>query len=518
MSRKSASASRPSRAWRGPVRGRCGASCRRPRSACSSTSWPPRARLPLDAAAAARAPSARAGLKRARHTLESLRHQAYPDWQLTIPAVSEADGEALLAALSADNADLAGQVRIAVSGAETRLADLVPRLGRPALLCLLAPGDQLGEDALLELAVAGALEPDGRISSTADERRSIRPTARYKRVLQARLVARPAAVDQLCRPAVGCGRDCCERTGVARGDLAGRRRIRHRAAADGTRPAASCHVAKVLCARGARSLRQRRTRNARRVAARAAAPRGSRATSCPAAVPGSWRVQRAVPGAGMVSIIIPTIASRGLVKVAIESIRAKTACRQLSRSSASTTSRPTTTAEQRRWKAWIARQRRPTSSRSAEPFNWSRFNNIAAAAGARGEFLLFLNDDMEVTGRRTGSTALLEHAQRPEIGVVGPQLLYPDGGCSTPACSWPAGRAATPSASIRGDEPGPFGLALTQRNVITRHRRVHDDAPQRVRGARRLRRGACGHQQRPGFLPARAPRRAAAWSTRPQSA
>ncbi len=58
-------------------------------------------------------------------------------------------------------------------------------------------------------------------------------------------------------------------------------------------------------------------------------------------------------------------------------------------------------------------------------FNWSVINNTAVEAAA-GELLLFMNNDIEA--RRPGwMRALVEHAQRPEIGVVGSRLLYPNG-------------------------------------------------------------------------------------------
>lgn len=60
-----------------------------------------------------------------------------------------------------------------------------------------------------------------------------------------------------------------------------------------------------------------------------------------------------------------------------------------------------------------------------EPFNYSAINNFAVRH-ARGEQLLFLNNDMEIQ-RSDWLTALLEHAQRPEVGAVGARLLYGDG-------------------------------------------------------------------------------------------
>ncbi len=58
------------------------------------------------------------------------------------------------------------------------------------------------------------------------------------------------------------------------------------------------------------------------------------------------------------------------------------------------------------------------------PFNYSLINNVGVAH-ARGEFLLFLNNDIEVIAE-DWLTAMLEHAQRSQVGAVGAKLLYPD--------------------------------------------------------------------------------------------
>jgi O-antigen biosynthesis protein len=58
------------------------------------------------------------------------------------------------------------------------------------------------------------------------------------------------------------------------------------------------------------------------------------------------------------------------------------------------------------------------------PFNYSKINNYAAQL-ARGNYLLFLNNDTEVLAADWLSS-LVEQAQRPEIGAVGALLLYPD--------------------------------------------------------------------------------------------
>ena len=58
------------------------------------------------------------------------------------------------------------------------------------------------------------------------------------------------------------------------------------------------------------------------------------------------------------------------------------------------------------------------------PFDWVAINN-AAAAQARGDVLLFMNNDIEA--RSEGwLEAMLGHARRDEVGAVGALLRYPD--------------------------------------------------------------------------------------------
>ncbi|MDR1936621.1 MAG: glycosyltransferase, partial [Candidatus Accumulibacter sp.] len=60
----------------------------------------------------------------------------------------------------------------------------------------------------------------------------------------------------------------------------------------------------------------------------------------------------------------------------------------------------------------------------AGPFNYSAMNNRAARE-ARGDYLLLLNNDTECI-HDDWLDALMGHAQRPEVGVVGARLLFPD--------------------------------------------------------------------------------------------
>ncbi|MGI8465527.1 glycosyltransferase [Pectobacterium punjabense] len=59
------------------------------------------------------------------------------------------------------------------------------------------------------------------------------------------------------------------------------------------------------------------------------------------------------------------------------------------------------------------------------PFNFSAINNFAAKK-AKGEVLLFLNNDTEITNGKW-LEALLSHVLRPEVGIVGAKLVFADG-------------------------------------------------------------------------------------------
>ena len=97
------------------------------------------------------------------------------------------------------------------------------------------------------------------------------------------------------------------------------------------------------------------------------------------------------------------------------------------------------------------------------PFNFSAINNFAAGQ-AKGEHLLFLNDDTQVIDVEW-LDALVEHAQRPEVGAVGAKLLYPDNsiqhaGVTLGIC----GGAGHAFRKLPNNRTGYFGLADLTRN------------------------------------------------------
>ncbi|MFV0527835.1 MAG: glycosyltransferase family 2 protein [Lachnospiraceae bacterium] len=59
-----------------------------------------------------------------------------------------------------------------------------------------------------------------------------------------------------------------------------------------------------------------------------------------------------------------------------------------------------------------------------QPFNYAAINNFAVAQ-ARGDYILFLNNDVEVI-TQTWLEEMIGNLQRPQVAVVGAKLYYPD--------------------------------------------------------------------------------------------
>ena len=92
------------------------------------------------------------------------------------------------------------------------------------------------------------------------------------------------------------------------------------------------------------------------------------------------------------------------------------------------------------------------------PFNYAALNNVAAAA-ATADILLFLNNDTEVDDP-DWLAQMAGWAAQPDIGVVGPKLLYPDRSIQHGGVVLGIGGVAGHSfLGLGADTPGYLGLA-----------------------------------------------------------
>jgi ADP-heptose:LPS heptosyltransferase/GT2 family glycosyltransferase len=186
--------------------------------------------------------------------------------------------------------------------------------------------------------------------------------------------------------------------------------------------------------------------------------RNADAEIAPGRAPATWQIKRRLKTRGKVSFVIPTCAARGLIRTCVESIRGLTTYKNYELVVIDNI--PDELETERKW----VKDNCDRVLKIPDKFNWSRFNNIGAN-NCDGEFLLFLNDDMQVLDG-TWLETLLAEAERPEIGVVGPQLLYPDGKVQHAGIFLAGAHGRHAFRFSQGDDPGYFGLALTARNMI----------------------------------------------------
>jgi GT2 family glycosyltransferase len=103
--------------------------------------------------------------------------------------------------------------------------------------------------------------------------------------------------------------------------------------------------------------------------------------------------------------------------------------------------------------------------RIAEPFNYSRINNIGVRT-AKYPFLLFLNNDVLVEGVAWLRILLNEALADPKVGAVGAKLLYPEGGVQHAGVVLGVGGVADHAfRGLSGDAPGYMAHAITAREV-----------------------------------------------------
>ncbi|ADB58259.1 glycosyltransferase [Archaeoglobus profundus] len=136
---------------------------------------------------------------------------------------------------------------------------------------------------------------------------------------------------------------------------------------------------------------------------------------------GSYRIKYKINGNPKVSIIIPTKDKVEVLKRCVESILNKTTYQNYEIVIVDNNSQEEKTFE---YYETIKDHPKIRILEYNKPFNFSAINNYAVSK-VDSEFILFLNNDTEVITSEWLS-AMLEHAQRKEVGAVGAKLLYPN--------------------------------------------------------------------------------------------
>ncbi|KAA8996732.1 glycosyltransferase [Affinibrenneria salicis] len=181
------------------------------------------------------------------------------------------------------------------------------------------------------------------------------------------------------------------------------------------------HLAEFLIITDSLSLRS--TADEARVLARHLQRRGYAQGEVLSPLPGHYRLRYGHQQQPLVSIIIPTKDQLPVLIACVTSLLEKTRYRNYELLIVDNNSE---TPEAQAWLAGVAQvdPGRIRVLRYPHPFNYSSINNMAAGE-ARGDYLLLLNNDTAII-QEDWLDNLLNHAQRPEVGIVGAKLVYPD--------------------------------------------------------------------------------------------
>jgi len=239
------------------------------------------------------------------------------------------------------------------------------------------------------------------------------------------------------------------------------------------------HVAEVICHRQAASSNSPGAIGSGAVV-EAMERRGEVGEVDPGPLPDTWSIRRRPHGRPKVSAIVPFRDGAGFLRACVDSVSETAATDgvdlELVLVDNGSVEPETLTLVER-----FATRSDVTVVHDDRPFNWAALNN-AAADVARGEILLFLNNDIEA--RRQGWLPLLAaHAMRPDVAAAGARLLYPGGRLQHAGVVVGMGGAAGHVlVGLPGDRPGYLGMAVLTRDCcavtgacLATRRTVFDD-------------------------------------------
>ncbi|HZP67917.1 MAG TPA: glycosyltransferase [Rudaea sp.] len=361
--------------------------------------------------------------------VESVRRQFYPHWELCIADDASSSKETLTAL-----AEIAkfGDPRIKLTRLPKNLgiagaSNAALALATGEFVGLLDNDDELTRDALLEAASTIAAENADVLYSDEDkldaDGQHVEP--HFKPDFNGDYFF---SINYVCHFAV-LRRSLIERIGGFRTGFDGAQDydLLLRATEAGERVA---HIPKVLyhwrkTASSTATASQAKPKSwaaGERALAESVARRGIDADVVAGPYPNTYRVRRRIKGSPLVSMLVPFRDKPELLATCVRSILAKTEYTNFEILGIDNGSTEAPTHELMR--ELEKQDPRVRFVRHDVPFNYSAINNFAARQ-ARGEHLLLLNNDTEAIAPEW-LRAMLEHSQRPEVGVVGAKLLYPD--------------------------------------------------------------------------------------------
>ena len=355
-----------------------------------------------------------------RDAIESLRSQFYKNWELCIgdDASSRSETLTLLAELStADSRIRVG--RLPNRGGVSAASNEAMRLARGEFCVLMDHDDVLAPHALCEIADAIAEHPNARFFYSDEDRLDARGT-RYGWFFKPDWSPDLFTTYNYIGHLTAISTSLLQSTRGFRSEYDGGQDydLYLRVAEQAEK---IVHIPKILCHRRVGLKPIAADAAARRAIQDAFRRRGLSVSVEPGIAPGCWRVRYPIANEPLVSILLPSCKVE-LFRRCIDGLQKYTSYRnvELVFIDNSRADLLKTFFEEEIRKKYAARY----VDHRRESFNYSTLINRAAMA-AGGEYLLLLNDDV-VPIHDDWIEAMLEHAQRPEVGAVGVKLLYPD--------------------------------------------------------------------------------------------
>lgn len=402
-------------------------------------------------------------------TIASVRAQCYAEWELCI--VDDASTDAAVHAHLAAEARAEPRIRLvrrSANGGIARATNDALALARGAYCAFLDHDDRLAPDALLCMAEAMAESPDAALLFSdedkldADGERArpyFKPAWDGEWIRTTNCVLHFMAVRTSTLRALGglaTGIDGAQDWDLVLrvAEAEGRQRIRHvpfvlyhwrelpgsTAAAAFEKPALVEAQRRVI----AESLRRRQE---------AGEPRLTTA---------GWRIQYAVPQPQpLVSMVIPTRDRVDLLRTCIDSIRTRTSYARYEIVIVDNDSRdPAAIA----YLADLARQGAARVVPYAQPFNYAAQCNLGVRE-AQGALIALVNNDIQVVTPQW-LDELVSLAARPDVGLAGATLFYPDGTLQHAGVVLGLnGVGDRPWIGTRRGFAGPYGRARAVREV-----------------------------------------------------
>ncbi|MDR3389316.1 MAG: glycosyltransferase [Rudaea sp.] len=400
--------------------------------------------------------------------VDSVRRQFYPHWELCI-----ADDASTLAETRATLDELASVdtririVRLPANAGIAGASNAALKLASGDYVGLLDNDDALTRDALLEVA-RNILADDPDIVYSDEDKIDVdgrHVDAHFKPDFNPDYFL---SINYLCHFTV-LRRALLERIGGFRTSYDGAQDydLFLRATERGERV---CHIPKVLyhwrmtpgSTATASSAKPLSWDAGRRALAESLARRGIDASAEAGPYPNTYRVRRTIAGQPLVSILLPFRDKPELLSTCLLSLLEKTDYPHfevvgIDNGSAEPSTHALIQDLERR-------DSRIRFVRYGQPFNYSAVNNFGAEH-AHGEHLLLLNNDTEIVSAEW-LRAMLEHSQRPEVGVVGARLLYPDDRIQHAGVIVGIGGVAGHAHLLQpAQEPGYFSRAQLPQNL-----------------------------------------------------